>query len=69
MALSQDPQRVEDLEILRQQRQHRRIFIVLLLIDLALMGFVVFDVLRLLGVVNLSPSSSESLTAVISLLK
>ncbi len=63
MALSQEPQHIDDLEILRQKRQHRRIFLVLLFIDILLMGFVVFDVLRLLGVLSTS-SSSESLIAI-----
>ncbi len=63
MALSQEPQHVDDLEILRQKRQHRRIFLVLLFIDIILMGLVVFDVLRLLGVMG-SSSSSESLLAI-----
>ncbi len=63
MALSQEPQHIDELEFLRQKRQHRRIFLVLLFIDIVLMGLVVFDVLRLLGVIE-APSSSESLLAI-----
>lgn len=63
MALSQEPQHIDELEFLRQKRQHRRIFLVLLFIDIVLMGLVVFDVLRLLGVIS-APSSSESLLAI-----
>jgi hypothetical protein len=54
MALSREVTTTEDVENARRRRQHRRIFILMLAIDLLLIGFVVFDVLRLLGIITIA---------------
>lgn len=64
MALSQEPEKFEEIELRRQKRQQKRVFIFLLIIDLTLMGLVIFDIYQLFQ--QTFGSSSSAVMAIIS---